>query len=249
MWYEGKWRVCRQIKYGIIKNTNTRIQVTCYNSAQIFLTLLFLKGMETTQRILLADIYSYCQRNKLLAKEREEREQANESQTEEGGVSESDSIIQDVKEHAPVLESPLENEVAPGPPKLIQLENPPDITEELKVLTADFPGLSRFRVTAVSDEEQYPNQDSNSSEEDLVPLVDLSNSNCSSDLNDASMTADLRDSATGHATLVDLDDSSSSAGSMLKPSAAPLIPAPTQTDRQITGMLLNLKCVRNTSKL
>lgn len=205
--------------------------------------------METTQRILLADIYSYCQRNKLLAKEREERELANESQTEEGGVSESDSIIQDVKEHAPVLESPLENEASPGPPKLIQLENPPDITEELKVLTADFPGLSRFRVTAVSDEEQHPNQDSNSSEDDLVPLVDLSNSNCSSDLNDASMTADLRDSATGHVTLVDLDDSSSSAGSMLKPSVAPFIPAPAQTDRQITGMLLNMKCVCNTSEL
>lgn len=190
-------------------------------------------GMETTQRILLADIYGYCQRNKLIAKEREERELANESQTEEGGVSESDSIIQDVKEHVPVLESPLENEVASGPPKLIQLENPPDITEELKVLTSDFPGLSRFRVTAVSDEEQHPNQDSNSSEEDIVPLVDLSNSNCSSDLNDVSVTAVLRDKVSG-GTLVELDDSSSSVGSMLKPSAAPLIPAAAQTDRKIT---------------
>lgn len=199
------------------------------------LFLVFKQGMETTQRILLADIYGYCQRNKLIAKEREERELANESQTEEGGVSESDSIIQDVKEHVPVLESPLENEVASGPPKLIQLENPPDITEELKVLTSDFPGLSRFRVTAVSDEEQHPNQDSNSSEEDIVPLVDLSNSNCSSDLNDVSVTAVLRDKVSG-GTLVELDDSSSSVGSMLKPSAAPLIPAPAQTDRKITGM-------------
>lgn len=197
----------------------------------------FKQGMETTQRILLADIYGYCQRNKLLAKEREERELANESQTEEGGVSESDSIIHDVKEHVPVMESPLENEVASGSPKLIQLENPPDITEELKVLTADFPGLSRFRVTAVSDEEQHPNQDSNSSEEDLVPLVDLSN--CSSDLNDTSVTADLRDQVSGD-TLVDLDESSSSPGSLFKPSAAPLIPAPVQTDRKITGILLSL---------
>ena len=216
------------------QNTNTRIQVMSYSSAPILLAPFFLKGMETTQRILLADIYGYCQRNKLLAKEREERELANESQTEEGGVSESDSIIQDVKEHVPVLESPLEDEVASGPPKLIQLENPPDITEELKVLTADFPGLSRFRVTAVSDEEQHANQDSNSSQEDLVPLVDLSNSNCSSDLNDASATADLRDQTLGHATLVDLDDSSNSASSMSIPSAAPLMPTPVQT--KITGM-------------
>ena len=216
------------------QNTNTRIQVMSYSSAPILLAPFFLKGMETTQRILLADIYGYCQRNKLLAKEREERELANESQTEEGGVSESDSIIQDVKEHVPVLESPLEDEVASGPPKLIQLENPPDITEELKVLTADFPGLSRFRVTAVSDEEQHANQDSNSSQEDLVPLVDLSNSNCSSDLNDASATADLRDQTLGHATLVDLDDSSNSASSMSIPSAAPLMPTPVQT--KLTGM-------------
>lgn len=190
--------------------------------------------METTQRILLADIYGYCQRNKLLAKEREERELANESQTEEGGISESDSIIQDVKEHVPVLESPLENEATTGPPKLIQLENPPDITEELKVLTADFPGLSRFRVTAVSDEEQHPNQDSNSSEEDFVPLVDLSNSNCSSDLNDASVKVDLSDPVQG-VTLVELDDSSNSVV-LLKPGTAPLIPSPVQTDRKITGM-------------
>ena len=212
------------------------MQVMSYSFQRQYVSLYFiLKGMETTQRILLADIYGYCQRNKLLAKEREERELANESQTEEGGVSESDGIIQDVKEHVPVLESPLENEVTSGPPKLIQLENPPDISEELKVLTADFPGLSRFRVTAVSDEEHRPNQDSNSSEEDLVPLVDLSNSNCSSDLNDAGVTVDLRDQVSG-ITLVEFDDSSSSVGSMLKPSSAPLIPAPIKTDRKITGM-------------
>lgn len=117
---------------------------------------------------------------------------------------------------------------------MIQLENPPDITEELKVLTADFPGLSRFRVTAVSDEEQHPNQDSNSSEEDFVPLVDLSNSNCSSDLNDASVKVDLSDPVQG-VTLVELDDSSNSVV-LLKPGAAPLIPSPAQTDRKITGM-------------
>lgn len=193
--------------------------------------------METTQRILLADIYGYCQRNKLLAKEREERELANESQTEEGVVSETDSIIHDVKEHVTDLECQLENEVASGSPKLIQLENPPDIAEELKVLTADYPGQSRFRVTTVSDEEQHTNQDSNSSEEELVPLVDLSNSNCSSDLNDVSVTADLRDQVSS-VTLVDLHESNSSVGSLLRPSTAPLIPAPVQTDRKITGMNL-----------
>ena len=194
--------------------------------------------METTQRILLADIYGYCQRNKILAKEREERELANESQTEEGVVSETDSIISDVKEHVTDLESQPQNEVTIGSPKLIQLENPPDITEELKVLTADYPGQSRFRVTAVSDEEQHTNHDSTSSEEDVEPLVDLSNSNCSSDLNDASVTAELRDQVSS-VTLVELDNSNSSGGSLLKPSAAPLIPVPVQPDRKITGMNLS----------
>ena len=207
-----------------------------YSLSSLQFVFISSQGMETTQRILLADIYGYCQRNKLIAREREERELANESQAEEGVVSETDSIIHDVKEHVTDIESQLENEVASGPLKLIQLENPPDIAEELKVLTADYPGLSRFRVTAVSDEEQHTNQDSNSSEEDFIPLVDLSTSNCSSNVNDVSVTAELRDQVSG-VTLVDLDESSSSDGSLLKPTTAPLIPAPAQTDRKITGTI------------
>lgn len=190
--------------------------------------------METTQRIILADIYGYCQRNKLLAKEREERELANESQSEEGGVSESDSIIHDVKEHVTDVESQVENEAASGSPKLIQLENPPDIAEELKVLTADYPGPSRFTVTAVSDEEQQPNQDSTSSDEDFVPLVDLSNTNCSPNMTDASVTDALRDKVSG-VTLIDMDISNGSVSSLLQPTASPLIPAPAQSDKRNSG--------------
>lgn len=173
----------------------------------------------------------------MLAKEREENELANESQTEEGAVSETESIIHDVKEHVTDLQSVPENEVISGSPQLIKLENPPDITEELKGLTADYPGNSRFRVTAVSDEEQQPGQDSSSSEEDLVnasemlPLVDLSDSNCVPNTNSTSVSSDLHDQVSS-VTLVDLDHS---VGSVLKPSIAPSNLMPLQTDIRIKG--------------
>lgn len=196
-------------------------------------------GMETTQRIILADIYSYCQRNKVLAKEREERELATESQTEEGRISETDSIIHDVKEHVTDAVSHVENETASGSPKLIQLENPPDIAQELKVLTSDYPGLSRFTVTAVSDEEQQPNQDGTFSDEDFVPLVDLSNTNCSSngqDISGCGMSVNdvLRDKVSG-VSLSDTDASNSTVSSLSQPTASPLIPALVQSDERTSA--------------
>lgn len=193
--------------------------------------------METTQRILLADIYGYCQRNKMLAKEREESELANESHTEEGVVSETESIIHDVKEHVTDPPPQLENEVPAGSPHLVQLENPPDIMEELKDLTADYPGNSRFTVTAVSDEEQNAVQDTSSSEEepanmgDAMPLVDLSNSNCSPNVNNTVVTSDLHDQV----PLLDWDHS---VDPLLKPNAALLSPLPLQTDARITGTFI-----------
>ena len=211
--------------------------------------------METTQRIILADIYGYCQRNKMLAKEREERELASESQTEEGAVSETDSIIHDVKVHATNV-SEHENEVIPShSPQLIHLENPPDITEELKVLTTDYPGNPRFRVTTVSeDDEQNAAQDSSSGEEELVntgemlPLVDLSeDSKNLPKLNSTEVTGDSLDNSIGltgdllgqrlNDPLVNLDTSDHSLGSVLLPNVAPTN-LPTQTDIRITGRLL-----------
>lgn len=156
--------------------------------------------METTQRIILADIYGYCQRNKMQAKEHEqERQLTNESQTEEGTASETESI-HGVTKRAENLQSESQDKlVASVPPQLIQLENPPDIKEELKVLTADYPGNSRFKVTTVQEEdEEHLSQDSSSSGEELVnsgnalPLVDLSqDSNCFPKLNSTSPTSDL----------------------------------------------------------
>lgn len=199
--------------------------------------------METTQRILLADIYGYCQRNKMLAKEHEENELANDSHTEEGVISETESIIHDVKEHVTALQPLPENEVMSGSPHLIQLETPPDITEELKVLKADYPGNSRFTVTAVIDEEQNCVQDSSSSEEELVnlgealPLVDLSDSNCLPNLNSTGASSDQHDQASS-VTLIDLDHSD---GPLLNLNAPPLDPTCTsvQADMRITGMLLS----------
>ena len=198
------------------------------------------QGMEPTQRIILADIYGYCQRNKLLAKEREERELAAESQTEGGGVSESDNIIHDVKEHVTDALSHVENEAESGSPKLIQLENPPDIAQELKVLKSDYPGLSRFTVTAVSDEEQQPNQDGTFSDEDTVPLVELSNTNCSANEQDPSggdVTVNdvLSDKVSG-VSLSDTDASNNSVSPLLQPTAPPLIPAPVQSDNRTSGI-------------
>lgn len=161
-------------------------------------------GMETTQRIILADIYGYCQRNKMQAKEHEERQLANNSQTEEGTASETESI-HGVTRHAENLQSESQDKlVASAPPQLIQLENPPDIKEELKVLTADYPACnSRFKVTTVQEEdEEHTSQDSSSSGEELVnggnelPLVDLSeDSNCFPKLNSTSPTSDLHNSS------------------------------------------------------
>ena len=160
--------------------------------------------METTQRIILADIYGYCQRNKMQAKEHEERQLANNSQTEEGTASETESI-HGVTRHAENLQSESQDKlVASAPPQLIQLENPPDIKEELKVLTADYPACnSRFKVTTVQEEdEEHTSQDSSSSGEELVnggnelPLVDLSeDSNCFPKLNSTSPTSDLHNSS------------------------------------------------------
>ena len=214
-----------------------------------FVTIIFClsQGMETTQRIILADIYSYCQRNKVLAKEREERELATESQTEEGRISETDSIIHDVKEHVTDAVSHVENENASCSPKLIQLENPPDIAQELKVLTSDYPGLSRFTVTAVSDEEQQPNQDGTFSDEDFVPLVDLSNTNCSSNEQDisgcdTSVNDVLRDKVSG-VSLSDTDASNSTVSSLSQPTASPLIPALVQSDERTSGTTYVLNAI------
>lgn len=190
-------------------------------------------GMETTQRILLADIYGYCQRNKLLTKEREESVMANESHAEEGVVSETDSIIHDFKEHVTNLKPLPENEVVQGSPHLIQLENPPDITEELKVLTADYPGNSRFTVTVVRDKEDNLVQDSSSSEEELantgktLPLVDLSDSNSLPDVNStnpAGVNSNLCDQASS-VLLIDLENSQGSPAPAL-----PLNPLSLQVD-------------------
>ena len=197
--------------------------------------------METTQRILLADIYGYCQRNKMLAKEHEENELANDSHIEEGVASETESIIHDVKEHVTDLQPVPENSVMSGSPHLIQLENPPDITEELKVLTADYPGSSRFTVTAVVDGEQNCVQDSSSSEEELVnigetlPLVDLSDSNCLPDLNSTGASSDRPDQASSVA-LIDLDHSD---GPLLNLNSPPLNPASVVADIRIAGKLLS----------
>lgn len=200
--------------------------------------------METTQRIILADIYSYCQRNKVLAKEREERELATESQTEEGRISETDSIIHDVKEHVTDAVPHVENETASGLPKLIQLENPPDIAQELKVLTSDYPGLSRFTVTAVSDEEQQPNQDGTFSDEDFVPLVDLSNTNCSSNEQDISgCDTSVNDVLRDKVSLSDTDASNSTFSSLSQPTASPLIPALVQSDERTSGTTYVLNAI------
>ena len=179
----------------------------------------------------------------MLAKEREENELANDSHAEEGVVSETESIIHDVKEHVTALQPLPGNEVISGSPHLIQLENPPDITEELKVLTADYPGNSRFTVTAVIDEEQNCVQDSSSSEEELVnlgealALVDLSDSNCLQDLNSAGASSNQHDQASS-VTLIDLGRSG---GPLVNLNAPPLNPTCTsiQADVRFTGMLLS----------
>lgn len=191
-------------------------------------------GMETTQRILLADIYGYCQRNKILAKEREKNELANQIHAEENVVSEAEtSIISDVKEDMPVPQPLLENEVKPGCPQLIQLETPPDITEELKVLTADYPGSSRFTVTAVLDEEPNVLQDSSSSEDDCgsitdngLPLVDLTGSNPSADLKSTSASTNLLDQVSD-VPLIDFD---TLRDPLLRPNPPTLDLASVQTD-------------------
>ena len=185
------------------------------------------QGMETTQRILLADIYGYCQRNKILAKELEERGLVDESQAEEGVTSETDSIIHDVTElesgqqstepggcQAPVL----------GSPRLIRLESPPDIEEELRVLAADFPGQSRFRVTTICDEETRCAQDTSEKgrhsdaplvaaggQSDPMPLIDLSCSNCLHQ--DTTVTTDLPDENVSNVTL---DETNSALGTLTK---------------------------------
>ena len=195
--------------------------------------------METTQRILLADIYGYCQRNKILAKEREKNELANQIHAEENVVSEAEtSIISDVKEDMPVPQPLLENEVKPGCPQLIQLETPPDITEELKVLTADYPGSSRFTVTAVLDEEPNVLQDSSSSEDDCgsitdngLPLVDLTGSNPSADLKSTSASTNLLDQVSD-VPLIDFD---TLRDPLLRPNPPTLDLASVQTDLRTAG--------------
>ena len=95
-----------------------------------------LQGMETTQRILLADIYSYCQRNKTL----HEEEKSIERKAAEAAVHDGQA--------APTSGQQLIS----GPPHLIQLETPPNEKEELKTLTSDYPPNSRFTVTKIAED-------------------------------------------------------------------------------------------------
>lgn len=192
-------------------------------------------GMETTQRILLADIYGYCQRNKLLAKEQEESELANESHPEESVTSETDRIVNDVKQDSTHMQPHLESKVAPYSfSQLIQLETPPDIIDELKGLTADYPGSSRFTVTAVSDADQAVCEDSSEDEfaamgDNDIPLVDLSDSNSLPDLQSSTSRGTNLLDERSDVVLLDFD---SSQDPLLNPKSLPLKPTSLQTDLQ-----------------
>ena len=190
--------------------------------------------METTQRILLADIYGYCQRNKLLAKEREENELVNESHTRESVSSETDGIKRDSSDMQPRFES----KVTPHSfSQLIQLETPPDIKDELKGLTADYPGGSRFTVTAVSDADPAVLEDSIEDEfaamgDNHMPLVDLSDSNS---LPDSQSSTSLGTNLLDEKSDVVLLDFDSLQDPLLNPNSLPLKPTSLQTDLQTAG--------------
>ena len=139
--------------------------------------------METTQRILLADIYSYCQRNKNQSKERELREQQREedSQREEESASEVESILQDVVELPDVeevLPAALQDRVPPVP-QLIQLDSPPDVESELKTLVSDYPPSvhlsSRFTITKITENECTSSSSDDESSDSCSPVKEMEN--------------------------------------------------------------------------
>lgn len=140
-------------------------------------------GMETTQRILLADIYSYCQRNKNQSKERELREQQREedSQRDDESVSEVESILQDVVELPDVEEvSPAESQERVLPvPQLIQLDSPPDVESELKTLVSDYPPSahlsSRFTITKITENECTSSSSDDESSDSCSPIKEIEN--------------------------------------------------------------------------
>lgn len=137
--------------------------------------------METTQRILLADIYSYCQRNKNQSRDRELREQQRleDSQKEDESASEVESILQDVVE-LPDVEEVLQDDAQDGVlavPQLIQLDSPPDVESELKTLVADYPPSAhfntRFTITKITENEFTSSSSDDESSESCSPVKEL----------------------------------------------------------------------------
>lgn len=141
--------------------------------------------METTQRVLLADIYSYCQRNKSISRDSELYKDT-ERQPDVSSASESDSVNHDSSVHDEQDQGGAHTageQLISGPPHLIQLQSPPNVQDELRTLTSDYPPSSRFTITRI-DEDGQSDASPNDADEPLVlvenhfndvsPLVNLS---------------------------------------------------------------------------